>query len=66
MNFLMDGDALVIFCSASLVRDRVASEGGAPCSWAVQMSWPVLCWHLFVRRGVERRTEDAEQFRKRR
>lgn len=42
MNFLIDGDALLIFCSASLVRERVSTEAGLPCSWVVQMSWPGL------------------------
>lgn len=42
MNFLIDGDAFLIFCSASLARVLVASEGGRPSSWVVHTSWPVI------------------------
>ncbi len=65
MNFLMEGDALLIFCSASFVRDTVASEGALPCSCVVQMSWPCITL-MSVRQEVDRHTHNAEHFGQRR
>ena len=40
MAFLIDGDALSILSSALLALVLVVNDGGLPCSWVVQISWP--------------------------